>query len=174
MSRLLSALLAALVMALSPACTTTGTRQPVDQATAVANAAAVAAPLLEGGTRIAVSMVLVKNPQLVDDFEAVSVAAAAILAAADPSVEGFAATLRNVFPELTAPQATQIATALASAYRSGAALYHAQTGRTLVLTELITDPAYKAAADSLAGSLVRGVTSGLADYRAAADSVPKP
>lgn len=163
--RLLSALLAAVVMALSPACTTTSTT-PVDRATAVANAAGIAAPLLEGGTRIAAAMVLTKNPALADDFAAVSTAAAAILAASDPSVEGFAATLRTAFPELTAPQATQIATALDSAYRAAAAYYQAQTGKTLSLTELIRDPTTKAAADTLATALVRGVTAGIADYRA--------
>ncbi len=170
MKTITSFLLAALALLVLPACTTTtGTR--VDTKTAVTNAASVAAPLIEGGARIAVPMILTKNPHLVDDFALSTSAAATILATSDPTAEGFSVAVRVAFPEVTQAQATQIGAALESAYASGAALFKAQTGKDLVLTSIIADPEYKAAADALVTALVRGVSSGLADYRA---SLPTP
>lgn len=156
--------LAVLALLVFPACTTTtGTR--VDTKTAVTNAASVAAPLIEGGARIAVPIILTKNPQLADDFALSTSAAATILSASTPTAEGFSAAVRAAFPGVTQAQATQIGAALESAYAAGAALFKAQTGRDLVLTSIIADPEYKAAADSLVTALVRGVANGLADYR---------
>ena len=169
MKPITSIILAALALLVLPACTTTtGTR--VDTKTAVANAASVAAPLIEGGARIAVPLILTKNPHLVDDFALSASAAATILATSDPTAEGFSDAVRVAFPEVTQAQATQIGAALESAYSAGAALFKAQTGRDLVLTSVIADPEYKAAADALVTALVRGVSSGLADYRASLPS----
>lgn len=165
MKHITSIIFAALALLVLPACTTiSGPR--VDTKTAVTNAASVAAPLIEGGARIAVPMILTKNPQLVDDFALSASAAATILATSNPTAEGFSAAVRVAFPEVTQAQATQIGAALESAYASGAALFKAQTGRDLVLTSIIADPEYKAAADALVTALVRGVSNGIADYRA--------
>lgn len=170
MKSITTLLLAALALLVLPACnTTTGAR--VDTKTAVTNAASVAAPLIEGSARIAVPMILTKNPQLANDFALSTSAAATILATASPTAEGFSAAVRVAFPEVTQAQATQIGAALESAYASGAALFKAQTGRDLVLTSIIADPEYKAAADSLVTALVRGVSNGLADYRASLPSI---
>lgn len=158
-------ILAALTLLAFPACTTTSATR-VDAKAAVTNAASVAAPLIEGGARIAVPMILTKNPQLADDFDLSATAAATILSASAPTAEGFSAAVRVAFPNVTQAQATQIGAALESAYAAGAALFKAQTGRNLVLTSIISDPEYKAAADSLVTALVRGVANGLSDYRA--------
>ena len=150
-------------------CTTTSTTA-VDTKTAVANAASVASPLIEGGARIAVQMVLTKNPKLVDEFAAINTAAGLILATNDPTAEGFAAAVRTAVPDLTAAQASQIGAAIASAYKAGAALYKAQTGKDMSLTAIIRDPEYKASADALATALVSGITDGIADYSASLPS----
>lgn len=137
-----------------------------DTATAVNDAVSVAAPLVEGGARIAVPMILTKNPELVEEFTAINAAAATILSATDPTADGFAAAIRSAAPDLTPAQATQIGAALESAYKSAAALFKSRTGKTLSLTELLGDTAYKPAADTLAAALVSGITAGIADYRA--------
>ncbi|MBK8477792.1 MAG: hypothetical protein IPL39_16250 [Opitutaceae bacterium] len=153
-------------LALLPACASRPAPPTVDTKAAVVNAASVAAPLIEGSARIAVPLILTRNPGLADRFTLTTTAAATILSAARPTAEGFAAALRVAFPDLAQAQAVQIGAALESAYAAGAALFQAQTGRPLVLTSILQDPQYQAAADVLITSLVRGVTNGLADYRA--------
>lgn len=156
----------AVALLLLPACNTrTNTAGPVDAKTAMVNAASVAAPLIEGSARIAVPLILTKNPQLEGQFTVTATIASAVLSA-QPTAAGFAAALRVAFPQLEPAQAVQIGAALESAYAAGAALYQAQTGRTLELTALIGDPQYRAAADLLVAALVRGTANGIADWHA--------
>lgn len=159
-------LLGFISIGLLPACQSPRTTA-VDGPTAVANAATVAAPLLQGSVRIAVPMVLRRNPQLAEEIGTLSAAASAILVAAAPTADSFAAALQLASPKLDAASARQFGIALESAYAAGAALLKAQTGAELKLTALLADPQYRAAADTLAAAFASGLSAGLADYRAA-------
>lgn len=166
MKHITSILLAALALIVLPACTTTsGTR--VDTKTAVSNAVSIASPLIRGGARIAVPMILAKNPKLVDELVTINTVAGTVLAVRTPTAEGFATAVRAAFPDIAPAQALQIGAALQSAYEAATAMYKAQTGRDLSFTALISDPEYKADADVLISALVNGVSEGIADYRTA-------
>lgn len=164
MKSITSFLLAAFALLVLPACTSTST---VDTKRAVSNAVSVAVPLIRGGARIAVPMVLTKNPKLVDELATINAVAGTVLAVNAPTAEGFSAAIRTAFPDIEQAQALQIGAALQSAYEAAAAMYKAQTGRDLSFTALISDKDYKADADQLVAALINGVSEGIADYRSA-------
>lgn len=164
MKSITSFLLAAIALLVLPACTSTST---VETKTAVSNAVSIATPLIRGGARIAVPMVLAKNPQILDELATINTVAGTVLAVNAPTAEGFSAAIRTAFPEIEQAQALQIGAALQSAYEAAAAMYKAQTGRDLSFTALILDPEYKTDADLLVAALVNGVSEGIADYRSA-------
>ncbi|HNX04256.1 MAG TPA: hypothetical protein PKI32_02070 [Opitutales bacterium] len=141
-----------------------------DPEKAFTEASYVAAPLLEGALRIAVPRILENNPELAESFDSASLAASAILAGAAPDYAGCEQAVRAAFPGLSTGDAGAVCLALESAWKCAAALYRSRTGSEPDTTALAGDSRYAAGLKVLAEALARGLSEGVADYRAAKGS----